>query len=1115
MLLTSNESVLLHFVPRIHLMPPYYAVPEQDVSVVLNGFTAIGDVSNSSWVVDTRDCTARFLLDQGDPMYEEGSENLPLSQYYAAALPLSGFNFISVAYMPDASTMYQRQVVCAALQPPVPPPERPESVFDIDVPGLGRTVESGAVWVPSMVNGTGGFLHTGGLEEYVMCYVGDDDDASPIFNSIGAPFAVVDVLPIEYFLVPISPRSSSLQSYVNITSRLLGVVRCLALLSDAEPPLRPEDIFYPDTSAIYYLGSSDPVQFDQGGTSQVIAIYFDQIQAKFIAPSPSSRGQPEMRVWCAHEGSTIFYPYTSEGYALRVQARQPPSFFYKQLNATITSIALTLDLDLTDIVAEWENGIEFPANQYDAVEFSSKPLMPEGLEVNPTTGAIFGSPRPAEAGVFLMTIVATSINPPRESSETQLEIQVDDVLGLEWRSANVDSVVVTISPRSTAIYQVEEVFLLTQKGTKAFTGEPSEFFCTGALATQPFVNESKVFCSVQNEACCCAGFLLLHLVKQDIRILTRDCELEPRTKFHTAGVVVGFLTVTPGVPPARYGLRSSFVAEFSVPEEVPASEKYPVTFDLFIGGSSATDYNANPADYKGQLILELNAVVNIPKELVSIVDAREQDGGVIFDISFDVETRCLEQVGMEVRMLSFGIDVQEGCNLVAPKEYMAELDGQLRAEGSALFYRTDLELVKFADPDKSFSYALAMHFCTKEPFWKYGAVVESEDQCPLDMTKVGAMGFISITLVLSLLASIACYFSSEFASVSFLYQTKVLDVLTPLLALYTVGIDYLWLALLNAASVHVMLDALFMASMCHLFLCFCVNVVSMRIIITSYILDTPWWRRNKKRLRLVLFLSTVSPRFFRITRSHIFGFDSTHIHFGTPSKMSVVFANMSSLCVLQDVPQILLQAYVWVVWRNQGPQIAYICFFLHGLSILTAILHHVFSRSQRAAYERVVKLLGVRRLTAGFWDVTTAVAQPNEQGKQKADKKKMLTDDEAFDLGPQSLDDITDPSKLDPIQAAMYVSAMWDKEAKGANQVQGDDDELGSDVDEDPDVAEAAEAADKTLYPQALHDKLRKFYMLHDPAKVDTIGVGNVQVDEAEVDAMLKRFYNQGLDSVE
>merc|ERR550532_892085 len=108
-----------------------------------------------------------------------------------------------------------------------------------------------------------------------------------------------------------------------------------------------------------------------------------------------------------------------------------------------------------------------------------------------------------------------------------------------------------------------------------------------------------------------------------------------------------------------------------------------------------------------------------------------------------------------------------------------------------------------------------------------------------------------------------------------------------------------------------------------------------------------------------------------------------------------------------------------MVWRNQGPRVSYICFALGSLSICVAALHHVFSRSQRQAYERVVKLLGVRRLTAGFFDINSGngpinVAQlenmrhadPNASGMEIQDSEEVKVDTRV------------DPAKLDPIQAA-------------------------------------------------------------------------------------------------
>merc|ERR1712039_55762 len=103
-------------------------------------------------------------------------------------------------------------------------------------------------------------------------------------------------------------------------------------------------------------------------------------------------------------------------------------------------------------------------------------------------------------------------------------------------------------------------------------------------------------------------------------------------------------------------------------------------------------------------------------------------------------------------------------------------------------------------------------------------------------------------------------------------------------------------------------------------------------------------------------------------------------------------------------------------------------------SIAVAVLHHVFSRSQRAAYERVVKLLGVRRLTAGFFDVSAGIGQNTGAGQLENMRRADGSSDGPLAVGGDDgglpNDEFLDPAKLDPIQAAMYVSQMYEKEAK-------------------------------------------------------------------------------------
>lgn len=194
-----------------------------------------------------------------------------------------------------------------------------------------------------------------------------------------------------------------------------------------------------------------------------------------------------------------------------------------------------------------------------------------------------------------------------------------------------------------------------------------------------------------------------------------------------------------------------------------------------------------------------------------------------------------------------------------------------------------------------------------------------------------------------------------------------------------------------------------------------------------------------------------------------------------------------------------------------------------------AALHHVFSRAQRAAYERVVKLLGVRRLTAGFFDVGAGVGQqPGDQlGLRSAGGRASVE----LSAGKNNLDTgIVDPSRLDPIQAAMYVSQMYEREtrqkadkehqaledeqgsSKGGKQTAGREGSKHGSKDHQSVVAAGGK---KQFYPKQLYAKMKKFYKTHDPSMLATIGVDNdAQVDEAVLDADLKRRFGVGLDSV-
>ncbi|CAE8643401.1 unnamed protein product [Polarella glacialis] len=135
-----------------------------------------------------------------------------------------------------------------------------------------------------------------------------------------------------------------------------------------------------------------------------------------------------------------------------------------------------------------------------------------------------------------------------------------------------------------------------------------------------------------------------------------------------------------------------YAVEATVPPEVVAEAKKPVSFGLVMT-MPFEDYSASKDAYDAQLIAELSSAVTIPQELVHIKFSEAGRGGVVFGISFYMEPRCLQNLGNEVELLSFGINTKEGCNLVAPVEYMNELQVQLSDSKSALFYRSDLDLL--------------------------------------------------------------------------------------------------------------------------------------------------------------------------------------------------------------------------------------------------------------------------------------------------------------------------------------------------------------------------------------------------------------------------------------
>jgi len=158
----------------------------------------------------------------------------------------------------------------------------------------------------------------------------------------------------------------------------------------------------------------------------------------------------------------------------------------------------------------------------------------------------------------------------------------------------------------------------------------------------------------------------------------------------------------------------------------------------------------------------------------------------------------------------------------------------------------------------------------------------------------------------------------------------------------------------------------------------------------------------------------------------------------------------------------VIQLYVWLVWRNAGPRIALICVALGAASVVTAVLHHIFSRSQRSAYERVVKLLGVRRLTAGFFDVSSGGQQAGGLAQldnmRRSDGRGPMAVRDGEDEGFPGAEQIVDPAKLDPIQAALYVSKMYEKEVAALD---AERDAMESDSSEEKEAEEVEVLSDE------------------------------------------------------
>merc|ERR1712196_290514 len=155
--------------------------------------------------------------------------------------------------------------------------------------------------------------------------------------------------------------------------------------------------------------------------------------------------------------------------------------------------------------------------------------------------------------------------------------------------------------------------------------------------------------------------------------------------------------------------------------------------------------------------------------------------------------KCLDSQGQESLYLAGNIEVKEGCNKVSPWEYLEELKSHINDQESSVKTNPKLPLLSKVNAQKSFAESRPMHFCVKFPFWEYGAVVEDESECPLDLVRSVPVFCACGTIGAGLVAMVICRLSRDIARISYLYKIRVTDIVTALLAIQTTAYDYAWL----------------------------------------------------------------------------------------------------------------------------------------------------------------------------------------------------------------------------------------------------------------------------------------------------------------------------------
>mmetsp|Transcript_1712 Transcript_1712/g.5961 ORF Transcript_1712/g.5961 Transcript_1712/m.5961 type:complete len:1611 (-) Transcript_1712:131-4963(-) len=415
-------------------------------------------------------------------------------------------------------------------------------------------------------------------------------------------------------------------------------------------------------------------------------------------------------------------------------------------------------------------------------------------------------------------------------------------------------------------------------------------------------------------------------------------------------------------------------------------------------------------------------------------------------------------------------------NSPTPEEYFTDMQLALSAAaagagaGLAAGFGIDSFLAQ-ADFSQDFSSGrMDLIVCELEPFWERGAIVTRLQDCPLSQVKLVVYTLVpAVAMLFGLLGG----WSRQRNVRGRGKETQIGGLLTLGLALLSVSYDWFfsWTLFRNPRG-----D--FQAGVSEVGLAHLIAAGALNFLLVhfwfrrKFLVGMPWYEYHKHGVGMhaVFLLMYIQPQSVLVFQSRLFDVDLFNIHFGTPSKMNEVLSNVGCLCLLQDVPQLLLQFAVWVNDGTgmQAPRVSAISMGLSALSIAVVLKRQYIASVERQWYKEIVRMAGVRRLTtyggASRW--LKLQKRPSAAADVKASAS--TSQQQLFLAWMQS---------MGRRQESIFQDAAGSKKslrAPGDGDSEDSEDDLDSLSDSDEDGLQDAAASGRPKSPGRLEDDLAK-----------------------------------------